>query len=513
MKMSEIQKIKKAFFEEGLNKNQISKQYRRSWETINRIINTSLEELEEQEDLRGGNRKPTVGTPDVKDKIREMLLNEKEHRIKKKQKLTGVAIYHQLIEQGIYSGSPRRLQELVQSIRNELGQVDKNSHLPLHFPLGSALQIDHGEVDCIINDLMMLCYLFVASIPGTSIKYCQLFPCKARESWGEFHERAFKKFGGVFSKCIYDNDTVLIHYDANMKKQTEFATYLVEHYKFTPHYCNPAAGNEKGSVENGVGCCRRNYLPGLPKYANFEAANRMLDAKFDAAIATGKDYKAGEPLIDILKKVSNKLQPLFLAKAWWRRDVRIVNSYQYVEVEGHYYSVPEKYVGKQVAVLIMSFHIAIRPDLKEAANVIVHTRQFTPGADSLYWDHYLEQLKKKPGALWDCKATQELLEDSLLEQAWQLAMRGRALREAQKEFVNILFLRRKYKETEWRDAISKSIGINRMKSEEVEAFLKLGCESEAKETAEDVRKKLPHVDMPTIDFFLDSYSELCGGKS
>lgn len=511
MKMSEIQKIKKAFFEEGLNKNQISKQYHRSWETVSRIINTPLEQLEEQEEQRGGNRQPTVGTSTVKDTIRKMLLNEKDYRIKKKQKLTGTVIYRELVEKGIYSGSPRRLQEIIQQLKKDLELKDNNSYLPLHFLLGSVLQVDHGEVTCIIDDLMMICFLFIASIPGTSIRYSQLFPRKSRESWGEFHERTFKRFGGIFPKCVYDNDTVLIN-DTHTKRQTEFASYLVEHYKFTPHYCNPASGNEKGSVENGVGYCRRNYFPGMPKYPNFDVVNQMLDAKFMTEIATGKDYKTGEPLMDVLKKISQSLQPLFPSKTWWRREKRIVNSYQCIEVEGHYYSVPKQYVGNEVTIFIMSFDIAIRLDLKEVTNV-VHKRQFSPGADSLHWGHYLEQLQQKPGALWDCKATQGLLRDPLIEQAWNLTLLGRSLREAQREFVNILFLRRKYEEAKWRNAVSKFISINRMKSEEVEAFLKLEYEPEMQETPLAVREKLPHLDMPGVDFFLDPYSELCGGKS
>jgi hypothetical protein len=32
------------------------------------------------------------------------------------------------------------------------------------------------------------------------------------------------------------------------------------HYGFKSVYCNPASGNEKGSVENAVGYVRRNLL-------------------------------------------------------------------------------------------------------------------------------------------------------------------------------------------------------------------------------------------------------------
>ena len=49
---------------------------------------------------------------------------------------------------------------------------------------------------------------------------------KSREAWGEFHERTFRMFGGIFSKVIYDNDTVLIT-DVEEKMPREFSVYLI----------------------------------------------------------------------------------------------------------------------------------------------------------------------------------------------------------------------------------------------------------------------------------------------
>ncbi len=98
----------------------------------------------------------------------------------------------------------------------------------------------------------MTCFLFVASVPGTSIRYSQLFPYKTSESWGEFHERTFQNFGGVFFKVICDNDTVLVKVEEAVSIPTHFTLDLVEHYKFSSHHCNPAFGNEKGSVENNI---------------------------------------------------------------------------------------------------------------------------------------------------------------------------------------------------------------------------------------------------------------------
>ena len=506
MKMMDIRKIRNAFFEEGLNKNEISKQFHRSWDTVNRIINASIEDLEEEKVK--GHRQATVVTPEVLGAIREMLSNERAERIKKKQRLTSKVIYEELIKKGIYSGSLRRLEEIVKQERLVLGMGTPQSYLPLYFPLGSTVQIDHGEVECIIGGIRMQCFLFVSSVPGTTLRYCQLFPRKSREMWGDFHERTFQMFKGIFPKVVYDNDTVLIS-DVDLKIRTEFSAHLVEQYKFEPYYCNPAAGNEKGSVENGVGYCRRNYFFGRPEHVNFEVVNQMLEDRFFAAIETEKDPKTGRLLKDIFEEVSSNLLSLSPKKHWARRDKRVVNSYQQVEIEGHFYSVPEKYVGKQVRIAILSFRIAIEVDESEK---IFHKRMFTPGEDSLYWEHYLEQLQKKPGALWDCRATQELLDDPFVEKAWALVLKVKSPREARKEFIDILFLRRKYGESLWHETLIKGINAGRVKKEEMEALLKLSGEEDS-EGELNIRTKPPYIELEDITFSTDQYMSLCGGKT
>ena len=508
MKMMEIQRIRKAFFEEGLNKNQISKQFHRSWETVDRIISSSIEELEEEKKRE---RIPTVGTFEVTKAIKEMLENEKTLRIRKKQRLTAKVIYEELVKRRIYSGSIRRLEELVKKEKEKIGVMTLKSCLPLHFPLGSALQIDHGQVECIIAKQLMICYLYVASVPGTSLRYYQLFPKKTREMWGEFHERTFSKFGGIFPKVAYDNDTVLIT-DVKGKVQTEFADHLMEHYGFEPHYCNPSSGNEKGSVEKGVGYGQQNYFTGRPEYPDFATVNKELDERFLLEISTGKDTRTERPFKSLLEEMSTKLLPLLPCKKWHRKDKRVVNSYQHVEIEGNFYSVPEKHVGHIVYVYISSFSIEIQGDGDER---IIHSRGFMPGNDSLHWDHYLDPLQKKPGALWDCRATQHLLEDPLIAEAWGLALEGHTTkREAQKTFIEILLLKRTYPESCWRNGLERLIKMKRIRSAELTTVLKMGQEEDVDENSkrgirEHLKEKMPHLVMEDVECSITSYNILC----
>ena len=61
---------------------------------------------------------------------------------------------------------------------------------------------------------------------------------------------------------------------------TDNSRRLQCHYGFDSNFCNPAAGHEKGSVENYVGYSRRNYFVPVPQMDNLEAYNcELLKAK------------------------------------------------------------------------------------------------------------------------------------------------------------------------------------------------------------------------------------------
>lgn len=298
--MDEINKIRKAFFTDGETKNAIALKFSRSWETIHRIVSMERDDLK----CRGArpNRKARVMTPEVLKEIQAYLDEEVEKKVKKKQRYTARVIYNEMQAKGIYKGSIRRLQETVKKLRELNNQSKKPSYLPLEFTLGSTLQVDHGEVDIIVNEHRFTGYLFIASVPGYALRYCQAFPTKSREAWGEFHERMLRFFGGVFNKVVYDNDSVLVKkIMGHERSQTTFSLSLEEHFHFESHFCNVASGNEKGAVENGVGYCRRNFLPGCPSFPGWKEVNEHLLTSCEQDICSGKHYKTKKPLQGISK--------------------------------------------------------------------------------------------------------------------------------------------------------------------------------------------------------------------
>lgn len=88
-------------------------------------------------------------------------------------------------------------------MRKERKTFDLEKHKPktyleLIFPLGEFLQLDHGEAEVHYLGQIKIGYLFTASVPGYCLRYCQFYLTKGSESWGDFHERSFVFFGGIF---------------------------------------------------------------------------------------------------------------------------------------------------------------------------------------------------------------------------------------------------------------------------------------------------------------------------
>ena len=503
LRMDEVNKIRKRFFTHGENKSQIAKKFNCSWDTVNRIVNMERDDLSNRG--KHPSRSKKVMTPEVVEAIEKYFEEEKEKRVRRKQRYTAGQIYRELKEKKIYKGSIRRMQEMVKLLREKHSQTKEPSFLPLDFPIGTALQIDHGEFDAEIEGGRVRGYLFVASVPGQVLRYCQAFPTKSREAWGEFHERALSFFGGVFPRVIYDNDSVLIKkVTKNGARQTDFSLSLEEHYGFESHFCNLAAGNEKGAVENGVGYCRRRFLPGCPSFEAWESANEFLKSCCLKDIETGSHYKTKEKLADLFAQVKNKLSPLPPRKTWCRWTDCRVNKCQLVTVDNHQYSVPEKFVGASVRAALTISLIEI---FKDADLIASHRREYK-GKDTLKLDHYLDQLRYKLAAFPYSKAvTQHQFHPKLLEMQNRL-LQKHGKKEGLRQFIMVLLLQRKWGQKDLLKGVEKALYWGAIEPAAVETIIRQCQLSETQIDYEKVQKLIP-VNSPHWDFDLRPYAELC----
>jgi transposase len=82
------------------------------------------------------------------------------------------------------------------------------------------------------------------------------------------HIRAFEFFGGVCKRGIYDNMKAAVNKVLSGKERVFNSRFeqLSSHYLYEPVACTPAAGWEKGQVENQIGLVRKRFFTPRAKF-------------------------------------------------------------------------------------------------------------------------------------------------------------------------------------------------------------------------------------------------------
>lgn len=502
--MDEISKIIKDYNKNSMSVEAIARKYNRSWATVNTYISLSDEAIR-QRGIR--NRANSVITEEVIKEINIFLDDEKEKKVHRKQRFTATYIYNNLKKRSVYKGGKKHLSDVIRGLRNSRNQQKKRvkSHLELDFEFGKYLQVDHGPADIELNSKRVNGYLFVVSVPGTSLRFCQFYLTKASEAWGEFHQVVFSFFQGVFEFCIYDNDSVLKI--PSTKKETAFAKELQSYYDFKAIYCNPGQGNEKGSVEGSVGYCRRNFMAGLPVVNSIEEYNVKLKNECIKHISTSTYYKDDRPLIELKSELIEHLMPLPTTKVWGKWYDLQVDKFQCIRIHGYRYSVPERYIDQSLKTHVSLFAVSIYD--KDDELIIKHKRFFTEDHDSLLLEHFLDQLQRKPTSVSYAKVLKQAdlskniktIRDKLLDRL--------ELREANLEFIKILQLQKTTSIENFEYALEISLCYGGISSDAVTSNIKtlqnslVTPEIKAEELVESCQIDL------SKQFNLSQYDSLC----
>ncbi|GAA0356581.1 Mu transposase domain-containing protein [Bacillus horti] len=196
---------------------------------------------------------------------------------------------------------------------------------------------------------------------------------------------------------VYDNMRVAVKKFAGTGKEpTEGLLKLSLYYGFQFRFCNIHSGNEKGHVERSVEVVRRKAFAFRDTFETLEEANQYL-----LETCTKRNQK---PQMDHQNQSANELMeqerdgllpalPMFdAARVLYCR----VDKYATVAVDQNRYSVPDHLVGKQVMVKVYSTQILCFHEGKRFAE---HARLTGCHEWRLDLSHYIETLKKKPGAL------------------------------------------------------------------------------------------------------------------
>ena len=246
-----IRKIKLAYGREGKSIGQIARDFHMSRNTVRKVIRSESTKFEYRRRVQ-----PMPRMSGFTEWVIEQL--EYDANQPKKYRRTAKVLYNELQGRG-YEGGYDAVRRFIRRWREESGHTAPEAFVPLSFAPGEAYQFDWSHEQLEIGGLPMTVKIAHTRLCHSRLSFCQAFSRETMEMVFEAHNRAFDFFGGACGRGIYDNMSTAVskvlrgkHRELNPRFEELCAHYLIE-----PTMCTPAAGWEKGQVENLVGVTRK----------------------------------------------------------------------------------------------------------------------------------------------------------------------------------------------------------------------------------------------------------------
>ncbi len=362
------------------------------------------EEILEAPRYDSSNRGRTKLTDEIIDKIEFYLKenDEKRRNGKSKQQKKKIDIHESLLEEGYDISYPT----VCNYIRNRLNEK-KEAYIRQEYELGHVLEFDWGHVKLEINGEGKTIQMAVMTTAKGNYRFAYLYQNQKMESFLDTHVRFFNHVGGVHKEIVYDNMKVAVKrfVSKTEKKPTEELLKLSMYYGFNYRFCNVRRGNEKGHVERSVEYIRRKAFSKKDSFQSLEEANKYLAEELNKLNLRPQKYNDNKTAKDILvEEIPHliKLMPSYdIARVMELR----VNKYSVVSIDENKYSLPDSLVGKFITAKVYPTNIIL---YHENIKVAEHRRSFSSNSWNIEIKHYLNTLKKKPGAIHNSTAMRQM---------------------------------------------------------------------------------------------------------
>ena len=351
-----------------------------------------------------------------------------------KQRRTALQLFEQLQRAG-FGGSYDSVRRFVQGWRKNSAERELKAFIPLSFAPGEAFQFDWCYEQIELAGVNVRVKVAQFRLSHSRMPFCIAYSRETLEMVLDAHVRAFDFFGGTCRKGIYDNLRTVVT-KVLMGRERVFNrrfVSLASHYLFEPVACTPAAGWEKGQIENQVGFIRQRFFNQRRKFASLEELNEWLADQCRHLAATHKHPEfAGRTVAEVFAAEQEHLVRVKVPFDSYQETTARVACTALVSFDRNRYSVHASAVGKTVSVRAYAGHLVF---LADGQTVGVHRREF--GRDKTTFDpwHYLEVLKRKPGALRNGAPFKDWEFPLPLKQV-RAAMSSRP--DGDRQFVNIL---------------------------------------------------------------------------
>jgi transposase len=393
--MDTIGKVRRAFFVQKKSIRAIARDQRLSRNTVRDIVRADQQsEPTERRYERSEQPLPQLG-PHVE--ALERMLAENAAK-PKRERLTYLRLF-QALSAGGYNGGYDTVRRYARAWERRAGERAAQAFVPLSFAPGEAYQFDWSHEIVVIAGWATKTRVAQVRLCHSRMLFVRAYPRESQEMVFDAHEKAFAFFKGVCQRGIYDNMKTAVEaiYVGKERRFNRRFEQLMSHHLIEPTACTPAAGWEKGQVENQVGVVRQNFFVPRPKFESFEELNAWLADKCIAYAKTQAHPEQSERTVfEMFEAERAKLMDYRGPFDGFHATSASVSKTCLARFDNNKYSVASKAVGRPVDIHAYANRIVLKQD-----GIVVgeHMRRF--GRNQVAYDpwHYVPVLSRKPGAL------------------------------------------------------------------------------------------------------------------
>lgn len=315
----------------------------------------------------------------------------------RKERRTVLQLYEELQSEG-YPGSYDAVRRYANFWRSE-HQPERKAFIPLCFGKGEAFQFDWSEEKVELGGVLVKVYVAQFRLCHSRMRFCIAFTRMSLEMLLAAHAAAHDFFGGLCGVGIYDNPKTVVERIGKGKERDFNKRFkqLASHYLFEPRACTPAAGWEKGQVENQVKTLRQRVFTPRLRFDSLEELNSHLaEAMLSEARRLRHPEFSDKSVWEAYTEEKPFLRTQPSAFDGYVSDERRASSECLVQYDRNMYSVPCAYAGRPVTVRAYAHRIVLA---FKGETIAEHRREFGKGRYVLEPLHYVPLLERKPGAL------------------------------------------------------------------------------------------------------------------
>ena len=324
---------------------------------------------------------------------------EREAKLPRRERRSTQRLFEELRGRG-YDGAHESVHRFTRVWREERARVPQQAYVPLSFAPGEAYQFDWSHETITLNGLPLVIKAAHMKLSHSRMPFVRAYFRETQELVFDAHDKAFVFYGGVCRRGIYDNMKTAVEaiFVGKARQYNRRFLQMCSHHLVEPVACTPAAGWEKGQVENQVGNLRDQLFRPKPRVSQPGRAECMAGGSMHRLRQAPPAPGVQGP--DDLGRVSR------------------TNRSSLMELRGPFDGFVEKAVRASTTCLIMADHNRYSVDARAAGRMVLvrshaerivvllddvvvaeHVRQFR--RHQIVYDpwHYLPVLMRKPGAL------------------------------------------------------------------------------------------------------------------